>query len=127
MKPFLVLVAVVLVAAAGFTVVVTQHPRFGGAPLVRETKITIHCGLKTAAVDVDGVWYRFAGPANAWSPQVEDVDQGTGDVPFGWNQNVSVDVYDTGRGLVAVGPLWSSYRLEPIDPDDPDNRFGGCM
>jgi hypothetical protein len=123
----MVLVAAVLVAAAGFTVVAIQHPRFGGAPLVRETEITIHCGLKTAAVDVDGLWYRFAGPANVWSPQVEDVDQGVDRVPFGWDLNVSVDVYDTEEGLVAVGPLWSSYRLEPINPDNADNRFGGCL
>jgi hypothetical protein len=124
-KPLLVLVAAVLVAAAGFAVVASQDPRFAGAQLVRETEITIHCGLKTAAVDVDGVWYRFLGPANAWSPQVESVDQGTGDVPFGWTQNVSVDVYDTGKGLVAVGPLWSSYRLIPIEPDE--GIFGGCL
>ena len=123
MRRFLAFMAVVLVA--GFAGVASQHPHSNGARLVRETEITIHCGLETAAVDVDGVWYRFASPANAWSPQVEDVDQGTGDEPFGWTQDVSVDVYDTGNGLVAVGPMWSSYRLEPIEPDE--GIFGGCL
>jgi hypothetical protein len=112
----LALVAIVG-AVALLVLLLVGHPRVTGGELVWEGEVNVHCGLGSARLEVDGVIYRFAEPETPSSP--EDVRP-----PAGWGQLQSVDVYDTGEGLVAVGPLWSVFRLVKADPTEAES---GCL